>query len=163
MRSATWQHTDMGLPKVWYLFGEDHLPYRILLLARMLERQTQRLLMEQFALSLAEWRLLAIACAMGPCTASDIGGAGGIDRAEISRALRKLEPKGLLVREADPNHGKRLIISATPAGVELRARVVAERRRHFRELMRDIPSEERAVLDNAITEMARAIGDDQAD
>ena len=153
----------MGLPKVWYLFGEDHLPYRILLLARMLERETQMQLQEQFSLSLAEWRLLAIACAMGPCTASDIGGAGGIDRAEISRALRKLEPKGLLVREADPNHGKRLIISATAAGTELRERVVAERRRHFRELMEDIPPEERAVLDHAITTMAKAIGYAPAD
>ncbi|RIV80616.1 MarR family transcriptional regulator [Aurantiacibacter xanthus] len=153
----------MGLPKVWYLFGEDHLPYRILLLARMLERETQNQLMEQFSLSLAEWRLLAIACAMGPCTASDIGGAGGIDRAEISRAMRKLEPKGLVVREADPNHGKRLIISVTPAGTELRARVVAARRRRFRELVQNIPPEERAVLDSAITTMAQAIKDDPVD
>ncbi|WP_161981533.1 MarR family winged helix-turn-helix transcriptional regulator [Aurantiacibacter suaedae] len=150
----------MGLPKVWYLFGEDHLPYRILLLARMLERETQHHLMEQFGLSLAEWRLLAIACAMGPCSASDIGGAGGIDRAEISRAMRKLEPKGLLVREADPNHGKRLIISATPLGVELRGRVVAARRQRFRELMEDVPAEERAIVDRAITAIAQAVKDD---
>ena len=150
----------MGLPKVWYLFGEDHVPYRILLLARMLERETQNHLMDEFGLSLAEWRLLAIACEMGPCTASDIGGAGGIDRAEISRAMRKLEPKGLVVRKADPNHGKRLIISVTPAGAELRGRVVAARRQRFRELVSDIPAEERAVFDQALTTMARAIRDD---
>ena len=149
----------MGLPKVWYLFGEDHLPYRILLLARMLERETQQLLMEQFGLSLAEWRLLAIACAMGPCSASDIGDAGGIDRAEISRALRKLEPKGLLVREADPNHGKRLIISVTSVGAELHVRVVAARRQRFHELLRDIPPEDRKVLDGTVTTMAKAIAD----
>ena len=153
----------MGLPKVWYLFGEDHLPYRILLLSRMLERETQQHLMEQFGLSLAEWRLLALACAIGPCTASDIGGAGGIDRAEISRALRKLEPKRLLVREADPYHGKRLIISATPAGLELRARVVEARRKRFRELMQDIPAEDRAMVDNAVTTMAKAIGTEPGD
>lgn len=121
----------MVIPKVWHLFGNDHLPYRMLLLARMIDRESQRSLSENFNLSLAEWRLLAIATSIGPCTASEIGEAGEIDRAEISRALRKLEPAGLVKREQDPHHGKRLIITPTPAGLALAEKVKAERRRFF--------------------------------
>ena len=106
----------MTVPKVWHLFGEDHLPYRLLLLSRMIDRATQRSLTDPFDLSLAEWRLLAIATALGPCTASEIGAAGQIDRAEISRALGKLEASGLLQRSPDPDHGKRKIIKPTKAG-----------------------------------------------
>lgn len=144
----------MGLPRVWHLFGESHLPYRLLLLARMIDRETQKLLAENFGLSLAEWRLLAIASTLGPCTASEIGSAGEIDRAEISRALRKLEPEKLVERSPDPKHGKRLIITATQEGLKLAGEVKAERRRFFESMMAGLSGAERRELDRQLMVMA---------
>lgn len=144
----------MGLPGVWHLFGEGHLPYRLLLLARMIDRETQKSLAENFGLSLAEWRLLAIASTLGPCTASEIGSAGEIDRAEISRALRKLEPAKLIERSPDPKHGKRLIIVPTQKGRELAEEVKAERRQFFEGIMRGLSSEERGEMDRQLKIMA---------
>ena len=150
----------MTIPKVWTLFGSDHLPYRLLLLARMIDRESQKLLDEKFGLSLAEWRLLAIATSIGPCTASEIGTAGEIDRAEISRALRKLEPAGLLTRNPDPNHGKRLIITATPAGLELAERVKTDRRRFFDRILSRIPEDERKQIDRQLLAMAESLSEE---
>lgn len=147
----------MGLPAVWHLFGEDHVPYRLLLFARMIDKETARRLQSQFGLSLAEWRLLAIASTIGPCTASEIGTAGEIDRAEISRALAKLENAKLLQRKPDPAHRKRQIISLTPQGCNLFARVREERRIFFRSIMTDLSAQERTQLDASLAKMAECL------
>ncbi len=144
----------MTVPKVWHLFGRDHLPYRLLLLARMIERESQRSIQEKFGLALADWRLLAIATSIGPCTASEISEAGEIDRAEISRAMQRLEPMGLLTRKPDPNHGKRLIIEATEAGEKLADEIKVDRRAFFDSIMDGLSGEERSALDNQLKAMA---------
>lgn len=144
----------MSVPKVWNLFGKGHLPYRLLLLARMIERESQRNIQEKFGLALADWRLLAIATSIGPCTASEISEAGEIDRAEISRAMQRLEPMGLLTRKPDPQHGKRLIIEATPAGEELAEKVKVDRRAFFDTIMSGLSGEERGALDAQLKVMA---------
>ena len=149
----------MAIPRIWHLFGDDHLPYRLLLLARMIDYETQRSLSQNFDLSLAEWRLLAIATSIGPCTASEVGRAGGIDRAEISRALRSLEPRGLLTREPDPEHGKRLIITPTAEGRDLAAKVKSERRKFFETVMHGLSAEERREIDRQLLIMAENLPD----
>ena len=144
----------MNLPRMWSLFGSDHLPYRLLLLARMIDRQAARQLQQQFALTLAEWRVLAFVCTAGTATASTVGTSGGIDRAEISRAVVKLEEKGLVTRELDPENRRKLIISPTGEGKTLFAAVREDRVTFFRSLLADVSPEERTVIESAIERMA---------
>jgi DNA-binding MarR family transcriptional regulator len=147
----------MTLPRMWTLFGADHLPYRLLLLARMIDRQASRQLQAQFDLSLAEWRVLAFICASGPASASAIGRAGGIDRAEISRAVARLEAKGLATRERDGSNRKRLIITATRAGRDLFEAVREDRRAFFRSVIEPVAEHERSVVERALAQMAERI------
>lgn len=139
------------------MFGEDHLPYRLLLLSRMIDRETARLLHKQFGLSLADWRLLAIGSAMGSSSASEIGAAGEIDRAEISRAFRKLEEAGLMTRDPDPKHRKRKIISPTEKGQALFREIRDERRRYFRSIMESLSAEDRLLMDACLEKMAQIV------
>lgn len=147
----------MELPKVWNLFGEDHLPYRLLLLARMIDRETAKQLQGQFGLTLAEWRLLAIAAALGPCSASEIGAAGEIDRAEVSRAFRRLEAAGLMQREPDPAHKKRLIITPTSSGQALYIEVRQSRQEFFRSVLSGLEQKERIEMDRNLERIVLAI------
>ena len=151
------------LPEVWNLFGEDHLPYRMLILSRMIDRETQRQLQDDFGLSLAEWRLLAMGYALGPCSAARIGTAGQIDRAEISRALSKLESAGLVERAPDPEHGKRQILSITEKGEALHARVAEQRRSYFRDITSDLTDDVRADMEKAMVQMAEKLAARSAD
>ena len=143
----------MTLPPVWHLFGQDHLPYRLLLLARMIDRRSARDL-QRHGLSLAEWRVLAFVGASGPASASKIGKFGEIDRAEISRAVARLESRGLIERRPDESHRKRFIISPTPAGETLFVQVRDERREFFRRMTRDISPADRAVMDAGLESIA---------
>jgi DNA-binding MarR family transcriptional regulator len=147
----------MSLPKMWSLFGADHLPYRLLLLARMIDRQASRQLQQEFDITLAEWRVLAFVCAAGPATASTVGHSGGIDRAEISRAVAKLEGKALVSRQPDPGNRRRLIISPTDAGHSLFSLIRDDRRAFFRTLLADLGANERAIIEAAIEGMASKI------
>ena len=143
----------MALPPVWHLFGQDHLPYRLLLLARMIDRQSAREL-QKFGLSLAEWRVLAFIGVTGPASASKIGKFGEIDRAEISRAVGKLQSKGLIERRPDANHRKRFIISPTETGQAQFLEVREDRRRFFRAMTDGLGLSERELIDKGLESMA---------
>jgi DNA-binding MarR family transcriptional regulator len=145
----------MALPSTWNLFGDDHIPHRLLLLARMIDRETSRQLQEECELSVAEWRVLAFVCASGPASASHIGTAGQIDRAEISRAVRKLAAADLISREPDGTHRKRRIIHPTESGKRLFKKVRDLRRSYFQTLMHGISADDRRRLDAMLETIAR--------
>jgi|SRR5688500_7292639 len=147
----------MQLPATWNLFGDDHIPHRLLLLARMIDRQTSRQLQAEFAISVAEWRVLAFVCASGPASASDIGTAGQIDRAEISRAVLKLAAANLIVRKADEKHRKRRIIHATEAGDRLFRKIRESRRDYFQSLMGEVSGADRRQLDAMLRKIAHRL------
>ncbi len=148
----------MNLPATWHLFGADHMPFQLLLLAKMIDRVSARQLHSAYGLSLAEWRVLAFVCSAGPASASEIGAAGEIDRAEISRAVTKLIDAGFITREQAENNRRRLIISATPEGEAEYRRVRDERRAYFHSIMAVIPEDERDRFAQHLEAMAIAVG-----
>ena len=153
----------MPLPPTWDLFGPDHLPHRLQLLSKMIDRQTARQLQQEFGISLAEWRVLAFICSAGPATAAQIGNASAIDRAEVSRAVARLEGAGSISRRADPAHRKRMILEPTAAGCELFRRIRNRRRAYFDAIMRGIPAETRHTVDDALRTMAVKLLEGQPD
>src|ERR1700754_3270447 len=99
------------IPETWQLFDQVHLPYRILLLAKLLDRATARQLRDdEEALTLAEWRVLAHLELLGEASSSRIMSASATDRAEVSRAVASLERADLITRRPDSESRKRLLL-----------------------------------------------------
>ena len=142
------------LPRTWTMFGPDHLPYRLLLLARMIDRQASRKLQADFNISLAEWRVLAFIGVSGPSTAATIGTHGRIDRAEISRAVAALENKGFATREPHPTNRRKLIIKPTQRGEALFEEVRHERQSFFQSMLATIPPADGEVVERSLKAMA---------
>lgn len=147
----------MGLPRAWQTFGDGHPVYRLLLVSKMIDRETGNSLQKEFSLSLPEWRVLAFICGLGAASASEIGHAAEIDRAEISRAVAKLEGKELVRRNGDKNNRKRLIIAPTEAGLELFASVRARRREYSRDVLEGLSEQECDMLSRALENIALRI------
>lgn len=147
----------MSLPPTWDLFGEDHLPHRIQLLAKMIDRETARQMQGEFAMSLAEWRVLAFVCAAGPSSAAEVANGSEIDRAEVSRATAKLLNDGIIDRTSDPNHRKRLILSATSRGQAIFLQIRDSRRAFFQQILCDVPAPERELLNTALRLIAQRV------
>jgi DNA-binding MarR family transcriptional regulator len=136
----------MDLPRSWKTFGDGHPVYRLLLVSKMIDRETASSLQKEFALSLPEWRVLAFVCGLGAASASEIG-----------HAVAKLEGKELIKRDVDKNNRKRLIISATEAGMELFASVRARRREYSRDVLDGLSEQECDMLSRALESIALRI------
>lgn len=147
----------MALPPTWNLFGEDHLPHRLQLLARMIDRESARQLQSQSGLSLADWRVLAFAGTAGLTSAAEICTAFQIDRAEVSRAISKLSLSGLIVRKPDDGNRKRLLLQLTPEGTALFRKTRQARVAYFAKITADLTAEERRTLEKLITKIAQAV------
>ena len=144
----------MKLPATWSLFGEEHIPYQLLLLAKMIDRESARHLQSEHNLTLAEWRVLAFIGVSGPSSASEIGTAGEIDRAEISRAVSKLIEAGLVERHQAEDNRRRLIIHATKKGTVKFRKVRLIRRAFFQEITGTLSAAEKVQLSGALEAMA---------
>ena len=148
---------DSPLPETWQLFDQVHLPYRILLLAKLLDRATARQLREQEDLTLAEWRVLAHLETLGEASSARIAAAAAADRAEVSRAVASLEKAGLIVRRPDAGNRKRLLLRLTDRGQQVHRAVRAKRVAYFEFLLADLDGEERRSLDAGLLKIARRV------
>ncbi len=73
-------------------------------------------------LSLSESSALARVERDGPMTAAGLARAEHISPQSMGATLHGLEGRGLLVRTADPRDGRRVLLSVSEAGREVRAR-----------------------------------------
>jgi DNA-binding MarR family transcriptional regulator len=150
--------SDDKLPETWQLFDRVHLPYRILLLAKLLDRATAgQLRDDEAALTLAEWRVLAHLELLGEASSARIAAAAAADRAEVSRAVASLEKADLITRRPDRGNRKRLLLRLTERGRETHRRVRSRRVAYFEYLLEDLDAEEQASLDAALLKIAKRV------
>src|SRR3954452_18357797 len=100
-------------------------------------------------LSPSQGAALTTIAAHGPLTPSELAGRERIQRPTATRVLARLEEAGLLQRAADPGDGRSSLISATPAGHALLARLRARKDAYLARRLDGLDPEELAVLDRA--------------
>jgi DNA-binding MarR family transcriptional regulator len=80
---------------------------------------------EQFGLSVSEWRLLALLAPVARIAFSDLVVQSTSDKALVSRTLKLMEERGLVVLEAEGNTPRKKIYCAiTPAGRALHEQAI---------------------------------------
>jgi len=148
-------HERGPLEEAWRIFDARHLPYRVLMLGKMLDRLSVQQVRDRAGMSLAEWRVLAHIAVMGARSASEVSSAALVDRAEVSRAVRSLELGGYLSRAHNPRNRKSSLLTLTPAGKAVFDKVHMHRRAFFDTLTTGLSSDEMATLDRLLLTMAR--------
>ncbi|RMF08259.1 MAG: MarR family transcriptional regulator [Alphaproteobacteria bacterium] len=83
----------------------------------------------RFGINMREWRVLAVLGAFQPVTAADVVEVTGLDKATVSRALKDLERRHLVVRLPHPDDARARLLALTPDGVALNNRIVPEAQR----------------------------------
>lgn len=143
----------MALPPTWGT-GEYFIPLRLLLLARMIERETARDLQLGLNVTVAEWRVLATTYMNGSSSAAEICARFETDRAEVSRAVARLLKADLIERKPDPSHRQKMRITPTAAGREVFEVARAMREDYANAILQDFSPEERRDFDKAIKRIA---------
>jgi DNA-binding MarR family transcriptional regulator len=139
----------------WTLGGADYLPYRISLVARLLDRRTTRMLAEGFSLSVAEWRVLAQLAMASPSSVRDLAERAWVDRAEVSRAAASLVRRGYVQRCDNPEDRRGPLLSCTRAGKALFRRIRPRRAAFHKSLTARLDPTQLAVLERALLLLAR--------
>lgn len=125
---------------------EDFLTFRLLILARALDRQAKRTYGESFGLSLVEWRILAKLGAVGSATVNRLATWMHYDKAQISRAVGLLAEAGYLTRATNASDTRSAILTLTPEGQEFHIELMAFGRERQRLLLSLLKPTERESL-----------------
>lgn len=81
-----------------------------------------------------QWRVIRILCETGPLDASEVAGRACVLAPSLTRIVKALEDRGLIVRERDEADGRRVLLSITPAGEDLIGRVAPASRTIYAEI-----------------------------
>jgi homoprotocatechuate degradation regulator HpaR len=65
-----------------------------------------------------QWRVLRVINDRGATDATDLAAVGLLHAPSVTRILRELEGRGLIVREPDLNDRRRMVVALTPEGRE---------------------------------------------
>jgi len=85
----------------------------------------------------------------------------GMEATSLTRTLKKMEEKGLITREKNPNDGRGVIIKLTPLGLEKRE-LSKEKVKRFNDKMKEHISEEQMANFIKVTEIINQLIADKA-
>ena len=135
---------------------DSFLPY---LLNQAAERASARfadVYKSRYGLLRTDWRVLFHLGRFGQMTARDIGARTHEDKTRISRSVARLEGRGFLTREADPEDRRAERLSLTDAGRKVFADLSAEAAAHDAALAAKIGARDMAVLKGMLEKLTRA-------
>ncbi len=155
MTKGQWQQEEPARTRPFARARESldlprHLPYQIVHASSLLSVGFARLLQRRFRLGIREWRILAILGHAGPMAPRDLVGQAAYDKGTVSRALQRLEQRGLVRREPAPQGRRRWIVGLTAEGAALHDRIVPIARMRARILEAALSPEEMRVLSGAL-------------
>jgi DNA-binding MarR family transcriptional regulator len=145
---------DQNSPS-WTLGGADYLPYKISLVAKLLDRKTTRMLAEEFGLSVAEWRVLAQLATCENSSVRDLAEQAWVDRAEVSRATASLVKRGYVKRHENPEDRRGPLLSSTKQGQALFRKIKPRRTAFHRSLLSKLERSQVAALEKALLTLAQ--------
>jgi DNA-binding MarR family transcriptional regulator len=94
----------------------------------------------------------------GPCRLCDLAGPEGVTQPAMTQLVTRLEREGLATRGSDPDDGRAVVVSVTPAGVAAVARRRAARAEALSPLLHGLPTADRAAILAALPALDR-LGD----
>jgi DNA-binding MarR family transcriptional regulator len=128
--------------------------FHIIRLAALTKNHLTRPYLDQFGLSLPEWRLLSLLATHAAMPFSEVTTKTFMDKGQVSRTLRSVHKKGYVAIESGAGERKvaasgvspRVIISISPEGKALFERILPIARKQQMRLINLMSLEERTVF-----------------
>jgi DNA-binding MarR family transcriptional regulator len=145
---------------------EDFLTFRITRLSNALRTGLTKRYLEEFELSLPEWRLLALTARFAPLRFSEVTSRSSMDKGQVSRTLREMSKKGFVKMKSIRTPGSRaaealaapVMVSITPKGKALYASVLPVARKRQAEMLMTLSEAERVALYSILEKLFTTIG-----
>lgn len=147
---------------------DDFLTFRLTRLSNALRTNLTKRYLEEFGLSLPEWRLLALVTRFSPLRFSELTSRSSMDKGQVSRTLRQLTKRGFIKMKVVKNKGSRstealaapVVVAVTAAGKTLHKEVLPVARKRQVEFLMTLSESERVALYATLDKLFVAIGSD---
>ncbi len=129
---------------------EDFLPYRLSVLSNVVSAAIAGAYAERFALSIPEWRVLAVLAATPDLAAAQVAAHTAMDKVAVSRAVANLLRTRRIERTTARTDRRRSMLRLSAAGARVYGEVVPVAREYERALLRPLSRAQRAALDKLL-------------
>lgn len=125
---------------------ETFLPYRLNRLADRISDELAQLYEHQYGITVAQWRVLAWLSHRETLTAVQIRQATHMDKARVSRAVKALTERGLVVSQPSTRDQRHHELRLTEAGASLLSQLIPQARAREEAWLSVLSSQERQEL-----------------
>ena len=92
------------------------LTYRLHLLHKLTDTESQRAYVAGAGLSMSDGRCLTAVGSFAPLSVKDLAQKANLNKAQASRAAQSLVDQGLVLKTASPTDGRGVVLTLTPQG-----------------------------------------------
>jgi DNA-binding MarR family transcriptional regulator len=124
--------------------------YRLAMLSSRFSQGTARIYAADYDLPMLDWRIVNVLHWYGPMSAAAIAQRIAVDKGNACRAVARLEQRGLILREPDPDDQRVVNLSLTEAGEALFQEINPIARRREQTLLSALSDAERRTLDDLL-------------
>ena len=125
---------------------EHFLPYRLSVLSNRVSSMIARIYTERFALSITEWRVMAVLGRYPDLSANEVAQRTAMDKVAVSRAVARLLDAGRLKREIHGDDRRRSVLRLSEGGYKIYDEVGPLALAFERRVLDGIDETERALL-----------------
>jgi len=141
---------------------ERFLTYRMHVVNKVSDRDTNRAYQDTCGLPLGEARCLAAIGRYAPLSVNDLARAANLNKGQASRSAQALVERGLVLKETSGNDARGVLLTPTAEGQARYVRIVQLIARRNDEIFGCLNADEQALLgamlDRVIARMAQAGG-----
>lgn len=128
------------------LILDEFLPYRLSVLSNRLSSAIAESYSRRFALSISEWRVVAVLALEPGLSAAEVAERTAMDKVAVSRAVGRLLSSGRARRETASGDRRRSMLELTPEGRRIYRRIAPALRRYEAALLASLNAQERRRL-----------------
>ena len=135
------------------LILKEFIPYRLATLSNRISRAIADRYEEKFALSVPEWRTIAILGEESGISAADVADRSAMDKVAVSRAVKTLLESGRIKRHFSPDDRRRSVLTLSKLGREVYEKVVPLALSYESALLDGLSQEEQESLDKILNKL----------
>lgn len=124
----------------------SYLPYRLSVVSNKASSLIARAYQARFGLTIQEWRIIAVLGAGQALTAQAVCEATAMDKVTVSRAIRRLDQRGLVGRRPNPSDKRASDVTLTADGEAIYAEVAPLALSYETAMVEDLAPHERDQL-----------------
>jgi len=141
---------------------ERFLTYRMHVVNKVSDRDSNRAYQETCGLPLGEARCLAAIGRYAPLSVNDLARAANLHKGQASRSAQALVERGLVIKQACEGDARGVVLTPTGEGRALYARIVALIARRNDEIFGCLSTQEQAQLGAMLDRVIAHMGDTDA-